>query len=381
MAVAFQTGLEGWLTRGARRLGAARVGLLAHPASVHRGGAHAADLLREALGDRLVALFGPEHGFFGAGGPGETVADQVHPRYGIPVRSLYGDHRRPPAEWLRDLDALVVDLQDLGVRCYTYVSTLRLVLEAAAGAGIRVVVADRPIPLPEVVDGPPLDPALESFVGAIRAPLAYGMTPAETARWLAAEYSLPVDLELAPLRGWTRRDAGPSRGVPWVPPSPGIRSWDAARAYAATVFTEALPALDCDRGGLLPFQVLGMDGLSAGEATAALARLDLPGVRFHDHRYFARDRWMDGVRLTVTDARAFRPVRTGVALLSVFQSLRGADALWGAAGTREDFFDRLMGVTWVRRALRQDYPPATIAAWWAPRLRAFRRAREKALLY
>ena len=377
----FQTGLENWLARGARRLGAARVGLLAHSASVHRGGAHAADLLREALGDRLVALFGPEHGFFGAGGPGEAVGDQVHPRYGIPVRSLYGDHRRPPADWLRELDVLVVDLQDLGVRCYTYVSTLRLVLEAAAEAGVRVVVADRPIPLPEVCDGPMRDPALESFVGLIPAPLVYGMTPAETAQWLVAELGLKLDLRVAPLRGWSRREAGPAPGVPWVPPSPGIRSWDSARAYAATVFTEALPALDCDRGGLLPFQVLGMDGLRAGEATAALTRLELPGVRFHDHRYFARDRWLDGVRLTVTDARAFRPVRTGVALMSVFQTLRGREALWNVSGTRETFFDQLMGAAWVRRALQQAYPPASIAAWWAPRLRAFRRAREKVLLY
>ena len=218
----FRTGLECWLASGARGWTGARFGVVAHAASVHRGGCHTVDALRERFGRGVAALFAPEHGFLGRAAAGEHVEHTRHPRWGIPIYSLYGAHRRPAPDMLRGLDALIFDVQDLGVRCYTYGSTLRLVLEAAAAANLPVLVADRPVPFHREADGPILDSALESFVGMIPgAPLVHGLTPAELARWRCRTLAISVDLHLLTLSGspdsW-RSDTGlhqfPTRPCP-----------------------------------------------------------------------------------------------------------------------------------------------------------------------
>lgn len=380
MRTTFQTGMEQLLARHAGCLRCARVGLVAHAASVNRYGFASADLLRAHLGRRLVSLLAPEHGAFGARGAGEELAHGIHPNLGIPVWSLYGATRRPTPEMLAGIDILICDLQDLAVRCYTYASTLRGVLETAAAAGKTVIVTDRPVPLPLVCDGPMLEPARESFVGALPAPLVYGMTPAETARWLVRELRLDLDLRCVPMSGW-RRDAIRPAGLPWVPPSPGIRSWESAMCYTATVFTEALPSLDCDRTGLLPFQVLGAPWMEPAAILPLLARLRLPGVRFHAHAYEAGGRAMNGVRMTVTDPARFRPVATGVALLWAVSRCHGPEALWNAPGARPGFFDQLAGTDTLRQALQKGDPPAAIRGEWSAGLRAFGRSRSQHLLY
>ncbi len=162
-AIRFQLGIERLCDRPAL-LGRRRVGLVAHPASVDTGGVHTALRLRQLCGKRLVTLFGPEHGFYGRGGAGEEIGDTRHAAWQIPIRSLYGDHRKPTAEMLADLDAVVFDLQDIAVRCYTFVTTLRYVMEACAEQGKRLMVCDRPVPLPNVVDGPLPVAGLDSFV-------------------------------------------------------------------------------------------------------------------------------------------------------------------------------------------------------------------------
>ena len=161
-----------------------RIGLLAHPASVDPAGIHTAVRLREAVGRRLTALVGPEHGFYGRGGAGEEIADARHPAWDIPIHSLYGDCRKPKPELLANLDTLVVDLQDIAVRCYTFVTTLRYAMEACAENHKRLVVLDRPVPLPNCVDGPMPEPEFASFVAGVPMPFIYGMTPGEAARFL-----------------------------------------------------------------------------------------------------------------------------------------------------------------------------------------------------
>jgi uncharacterized protein YbbC (DUF1343 family) len=368
-----------WLTRG-------RIGLVSHAAAVDAAGLTSAERLWRDPEVRLAALFGPEHGFRVAAGAGESVRTETHPAWGIPLYSLYGDTRRPTSDMLACVDTLVFDLQDLGARPYTYVSTLRYLLEAATGAGKAVIVADRPIPLPRVVDGPVLDPAFESFVAAVRMPMAYGMTPGEAARWLAADLELALDLRVAPMTGYARPITWPLTDRPWTPPSPGIRSLESACAYTATVAGEALGALDYGARTSHPFQVLGAPWLQGRTLADALADLTLPGVAFDPCRYTAASERhhgavIEGVRIRVVDGATFRPLLTAVSLLATIQALGGKDRLWLAPGTRPEFFDKLFGTDRVRLALLDGLPGAAIAADWEPGLAAFRLTRAATLLY
>ena len=375
MSVRYETGLDTLLTRHARWLRGRKVALLAHPASVDAEGVHTSVRLRAALGKRLVALFGPEHGFHGRGGAGEHIHDERHPAWGIPIHSLYGAQRRPSTAMLDGVDVLVFDLQDLAVRCYTFVTTLRYVLEAAAETGVAVIVCDRPVPLPTTVDGPMLDPAFTSFVAGVPAPLVYGLTPGEAARWLVAKLKLDVDLKVAPLRGYARE---PERGAwgPWISPSPGIRYWETAWSYPAIVPFEALPAVDFARGSTQPFQIITAPFFDAEKLAAALNRQKLAGVTFVPV-------WnpQPGVRFQVTVPARFKPFTASLAVLQTIQKLYGAERLWGAAGTRPEFFDQLMGTDRVRVALQDETPWREIAAAADRGLKDFKQERDEALLY
>lgn len=382
----FQPGIATLLESHPGWIRGKRVALVSHAAALSTDGCHALDLLLQSGLPRRVVVWGPEHGFFSTAGAGESVGHSRHPLWGVPVYSLYGEQRRPTPAMLRAVDIVVLDLQDLAVRCYTYASTLRFVLEAAAEAGRPVVVADRPVPFPDTVDGPMLTPACTSFVGAIPAPLVYGMTPGECALWLQRELGLDLDLRVAAMRGYHRE---PWRGrdwPSWIPPSPGIATWESAWCYPATVFTEALPALDCARASRLPFQSLSAPWIEALPFARAMQQLDLPGVSFHPHLGAVTmpggtSRPAQGVRITVTDAGRYRPVLTSVALLHVLQERYGRRRVWPAPRSRPEFFDKLFGTDAVRRGLRDGVPPAAFAATWARESAAFRRARAAALLY
>jgi len=309
-----------------------------------------------------------------------------HPVWSVPVYSLYGDTRRPTPAMLRRVDALVFDLQDLGARPYTYVATLRGVLEAAAAAGKPVVVADRPVPLPEVVDGPLPEPGYESFVCPAPLPMHYGMTPGETALWMRDTLSIGVDLEVAPMRHYGRNPRRACGWPPWIPPSPGIRCWEAGAVYTATVFCEALPALDNGRGTGLAFRVLGAPWLNPAALCEALSAAGLRGVHFHPHPFVAAGkryagRLLNGVRLTVVNPVSFRPVTTALTILACLQRLYGRRRVWQGAGSRPEFFDRLFGGRGVREALLDGCDPAEIAAGARRGAARFRRQRRDVLLY
>ena len=364
------------LGQHARWLHGTRVGLVAHGASVDRKGRHSVDLMGARRDFELTCLFGPEHGFVGAAAAGEKVDHARHTGLGIPIFSLYGSSRKPTAKMLDRCDVVVLDLQDLGVRCYTYVSTLLNMLKACAARGKTLIVADRPIPFPNTLDGPLLESELRSFVGAIPSPLVYGMTPGETARWLKDKLNLDVDLRIAAMQGYNR-EARRGLGWPkWTPPSPAIRSWASAWAYPVTVISEAIPSLDCDRFGTHPFQTLGADWMRGDAICAALSSLDLPGVAFETCGGDRRNR----VRLTVSDPRTFLPVTTGVAMLCVLRDLYGERVLWQGA-SRPGFFDQLMGTAKVREELAADEDASWITAPWSRDCAGFRTEREEALLY
>ena len=379
----FLPGIDVLTDRHGHWLSGRRIGLLTHPAALDSHGRHSVTCLLDA-GARLTALFGPEHGFFGAAGAGDNVRGRKHPTLGIPVYSLYGEHRRPTPNMLRHVDTVLVDLQDLGVRCYTYVSTLRLVMEAARDAGKEVIVADRPIPLPTVIDGPVTVPACESFIAALPVPLVYGMTPGETATWMHQELFSNVDLKIAPMMNYT---CEPGRGVswpPWIPPSPGIVSWESASCYPATVLTEAFPQIDHGARTGLSFQVLGATWMDGPAVCETLHAFRLPGIAFHPHLYPVRSGegpLVNGVRLTVNDPVAFRPAQTAVAILSALQTVCGSNRIWRNRRTRAAFLDKLMGTPQVREDLLTGAALPAVRRQWQTDLRAFRRSRQSALLY
>ncbi|MDX9866418.1 MAG: DUF1343 domain-containing protein [Kiritimatiellia bacterium] len=380
-------GMDVLATRRFDALRGKRVGLLSHQAARTRGGATSAQRLRAALGDRLVALYGPEHGFFGQAGAGVRTASRRHPDWGIPVHSLYGDRRKPAPAMLSGVDLMVCDLQDLGVRCYTYLATLRNMLEACREAGIPVLVTDRPIPLPRAVDGPMPEAGALGFVAPCAVPLVYGMTPAESARWMRHTLFPDLRLDVLPMEGWSREDAAWDGGRPaFLPPSPGIKTWESAMTYAATVFCEALPGIDCGRGTNLAFRVLGAPWLRAERTCARLAALRAAGASFTPHRYTAvggayDGRELDGLLLTVTDPARFAPATVSLALLQTLAEQYGPHRVWRHKGVRPAWFDTLYGTAAARRDLCRGRPFREIAAGWRAAHRAFRTARAAALLY
>jgi uncharacterized protein YbbC (DUF1343 family) len=328
----------------------ARVGLLAHAASLTRGGQHCATALALRREWSLRRLFCPEHGFFGRGAAGEPIQSGIHPALGIPIHSLYGQHRSPPPEWLDELDLLVIDLQDLGVRCYTYASTLQNVLRAAA-ARLPVLVLDRPTPLAGITDGPALDPAFRSFVGQIDLPLVFGLSQGPLARHLRATDPLLASLELDTLDGDGVAD-------PWHPPSPGIVSPASALLYPLTVWCEAIGGVDVDRGGPDSFQIWGMPGLPA---RALAEELDLAGIRAVPAQ---SPRGWPALRFELTDRSLHRPVQSALRLLSALQTHLGPGRLWNHPESRPAFFDQLMGSGHVRRALQETRPLPDIWNDW-----------------
>lgn len=294
------------------------------------------EMLHEKCRDPFKSVFSAEHGFFGLAGPGEKTSGCRHPRWKVPVHSLYGETRKPTSQMLKGISRIVVDLQDLGVRCYTYLATLKLVMEAAAEKGIEVVVLDRPVPLGGVADGPMPDDHHMGFVCPAELPLCHGMTIGEEAVYLSR--SIPgVELSVVKLKGWNH-----AMREPWadfLPPSPGIKSWDAAVLYPVTVFTEAFPALDTDRAGNLAFRVLGAEWMDPQKLIADTREKLLGfGVAMREYRWGKTA----GVLLSVENALRYRPAAAGMTLLAAIRR-RWSSKL--AEGAREEWLAKLMGGT------------------------------------
>lgn len=363
-----------------------RVGLVSHLAAIDRQGTTTAQQLRSRSDLTLACLMGPEHGFYGNAAAGQPCRSQRHPEWNIPVHSLYGDTRKPRASWLRGLDVLLIDLQDLGYRPYTYVSTLRRVLEAAVENALPVIVADRPIPLPDTLDGPGLEPAFESFVSAIPAPMVYGMTPGETALWLQRYVIKDGDVQVARMRHYHRGWPPPPLGtMPYTRPSPSIVSPASALCFPATVCLEGLPHMDHGRNTAMPFEVVGAPWTRAEPLVEALREHALPGVTFLPHLYYPGGsqptQRYSGIRLTVTHPPRFKPVLTSVTLLHTLSERFGHHRVWNPRFLRTDFLDRLYGTDQVRLALQDRMAPREIAARWRSEHRRFRQQRKACLLY
>lgn len=385
-----RTGLEVLLDDGASRLRGKSLGLVANPTSVDRAFRHVADLFVD-LGLDLKVLFGPEHGLRGDAQDMIAVGAGTDARTGLPVHSLYGDSEAslaPRPEQLDGLDAVVFDIQDVGSRYYTYVWTLVYVMKACAEAGVTVVVLDRANPIGGVaVEGGEVTDACRSFVGLCSVPNRHGMTAGEIARWANDTQSIGCELEVVAVDGWRREDHWPATGVPWVLPSPNMPSYDTALVYPGTCLVEGTE-LSEGRGTTRPFEIVGapyVDGYALADALGVL-----PGVRFRPLVFtpaFQKHAGepCGGVQLHVTDATAFRPYLTGVALLRAVKLLWPEEFRWRdrAYEFRADLpaIDLLTGSDAVRTAIDGGAALDDIVATWTDAEAAFRAGRESCLLY
>jgi uncharacterized protein YbbC (DUF1343 family) len=299
-----------------------RFGVLAHQASVDARLDHVVELLGSVRGARLTALFAPEHGLWGAAQDLVHIAAERDPRSGLRVVSLYGERREPTPAMLRGLDLLVIDLQDVGARYYTYQWTTALAMRACARAGVHVLILDRPNPLGgEVVEGNIPDPAFASFVGLYPLPARPGLTLGEIARYLQRTHGLGGTVDVVGMRGWRRAMLWEDTGLPWVAPSPNMPTLDTARVYPGGCLIEGTN-LSEGRGTTRPFEWVGAPYLDAHAYAEALTAERLPGVVFRPARFRPTfQKWAgrvcEGVHIHVTDRTRFRPFLTGLAVIAV----------------------------------------------------------------
>jgi len=385
-----ESGLEVLLDRHLPWLRGRRLGLLAHQASVTHDLAHAAPLLTGLRGVRLARLFAPEHGLWGAAQDHAPIASTRDQVTGLEVWSLYGEQRAPTPQMLAGLDALVVDLQDVGARYYTFVWTLALAMRECARAGVRVIVLDRPNPLGgDRVEGNVPDPAFASFVGLYPLPARHGFTLGELARRFVLEEGIRCDLTVAPMRGWRRAMLWEDTGLPWVPPSPNMPTPDTARVYPGGCLIEGTN-LSEGRGTTRPFEWVGAPYLDGHRYAEALDGLGLPGVRFRPARFTPTfHKWAGevcgGVQIHVTDRRRFRPFRTGVAAIAVARRLAPAEFRWKEPPYEFEHarlpIDILFGTDRIRTQIEGGTDLPVIEATWRTALPLYTRRRRAFMIY
>jgi uncharacterized protein YbbC (DUF1343 family) len=370
------TGLERLDLDSRRLVEGRRVGLVAHPASVTGDLTHALDVV-SAAGAQVEVLFGPEHGFGGEAQDMEPVDGLATGPGGIPLCSLYGADEAslsPPDDLIADLDALVVDLADVGSRYYTFVWTAVLCLRACHRAGVELILLDRPNPLGgERVEGAPQEPGFLSFVGLLPVAVRHGLTPGEILRLAAAADGTADALTVVPMQGWERWMTHGDTGQPWVLPSPNMPSWDTALVYPGGCLLEATWASE-GRGTTRPFELVGAPEIDGRDLAERLARMDLPGVGFRPVGFkpmFQKHAGepCGGVQLHVVDRDAFLPYRTGVALLLALARAAGERFRWRTAPyefvTDIPAIDLLTGSTAVRRGVEAGADLEEIASTWA----------------
>jgi uncharacterized protein YbbC (DUF1343 family) len=373
-------GIEVLLGDSIHLLRGKRVGLITNHSGRDRAGRSSIDLLHDTPGVRLTAIFGPEHGVRGTARDGLRIASSVDSATGVPVYSLYGATLVPTPAMLADVDVLLYDVQDVGARPYTYISTMGM---AATAAKKRFIVLDRPNPIrADRTEGGMLDSAFRSFEGRWKIPLRYGLTPGELMRFLVGTGQLAADVTVIPMEGYRRSLWFDETGFQWVNPSPNVRGVDAALLYPGIVFFEATN-LSVGRGTDAPFHLVGAPWLiDAAEIAAELNGKSLPGVRFEattrriaagQHRWGGRTIPM--LRIVVTDRDLVRSVELGAHMLRAIHRRHARDWRWIGAG-----IERLSGSRALRTAVERG-TVETLLARWRRESAAFERAAERYRLY
>jgi uncharacterized protein YbbC (DUF1343 family) len=368
-----------------------RVGLVSNPASVDGQLRHAVDRVIAHPGARLAAIFGPQHGF--RSDVQENMIESGHATdesRRVPVYSLYSETREPTADMLRDVELLVIDLQDVGTRIYTYIYTMANCLIAARKHGVKAIVCDRPNPIGgAAVEGPLLARGFESFVGQYPIPMRHGMTIGELARLFNDQFGIGADLEVVPMEGWRREMYHEDTGLPWVMPSPNIPTNETAVVYPGTVLFEGTNISE-GRGTTRPFELVGAPWVMAERFADAMNRLELPGARFrpvvfeptfHKHAKVG----CGGCQIHVLDRTVFTPVETAVALLAAFRAADPGQFAWRPPPYEYEHekppIDILAGSSELREQIETGASARDIARSWQPAVAKFGDVRRQFLKY
>lgn len=382
---AVRPGIDVLLADSSHLIDGRRVGLITNRSGVGRDGTSSIDLLHGYAGAELAALFAPEHGIRGTEAEGSAIDDATDEGTGLPIYSLYGETRAPTPEMLASIDVLAFDIQDIGARYYTYVSTMALAMEAAGRAGIPMIVLDRPNPIGGLTQGPVLDPAFATFVGLYPVPARHGLTAGELARLYRGAFGVEVELHVVPAAGWSADRWFDETSLPWIAPSLNMPSLESATHYPGTCLFEGTN-LSVGRGTPTAFQMLGAPWLDGEAWVAEIGAVapSLPGVEIRaiaftpespsDGRFGGEE--ISGIRLTVTDRSAYDPVRTAVAALLAARRLSGDAWEW-----RVRHFDRLAGSDRLRLAIDRGAPLDEITSEWAAGVAGFEALRRPYLLY
>ncbi len=387
---AVKVGLEVLCERGLDRpWKGKRIGLLTHAAAVDRHLRPSFEVLRERRATlNLVALFAPEHGLDGAIRAGDDVLDGQH--RSIPVHSLHGPRRRPTEQMMRSIDVLLVDLQDVGLRYYTYASTLFYCMEEAAKYGVEVVVLDRPNPMGGLlIDGTMLEEKYRSFVGYINVALCHGMTLGELAQYFAAEYRIPCKLKVIAMEGWKRSMLYSQTGRFWVPPSPNIPEPDTPLYYAITGAIGEIGLTNIGVGFTMPFKVIGAPWIDGQRLSQRLADIQLPGIRFRPVEYKPfygkfKDEICHGVQLMITDPKLLKPLQVCFAIVGTLKELypkQTQEGLTKCPDDRRQMFCKVLGTDMAyQQMLSEKAPYAKLIAIHRPQRQDFIAKRKKFLI-
>lgn len=379
--VAVRPGIDVLLADSAHLVRGRRVGLVTNQTGVDTAGVSDVELLR-AAGVELVALFSPEHGFRGAAAPGARVASTRDSATGLPIYSLYGSTTAPTDQMLRGIDLLIVDLQDVGARYYTYISTAIEVMRAGAARNIPVMILDRPNPLGGAMQGGVLDTAFATFVGRLRVPMRHGLTMGELARLAVEELRIGGTLLVVPAADWKRSRTFDQTGLPFVPPSPNLKTLESLFHYPGTCLFEGTN-LSVGRGSDAPFEQIGAPWLHTARVLEILEEDKPSGVDFTavaftpvapgDGKY--ADTLVVGIRLTVSNKGSYDPTLTAVHLLSAIRRAHPDRFQWIPA-----HFDRLAGTDRLRKSLSLGTDPAIATSSWREEVYAFSKRVEPYLL-
>ena len=384
-------GIERLLTEKTQVLGGQRVGLVCNQASVDHLFRHAADLFFEHPKVNLIALFGPQHGI--RGDVQDNMIETSHAvdrRTGLPVYSLYSETREPTDEMLRDIDVIVVDLQDIGCRIYTFAYTMANCMRAAKRLGKKVVVCDRPNPIGGIkVAGNLLDPDCTSFVGQFPVPTRPGLTMGELSRLYNEHFGIGCELEVIEMTGWSREMWYGDTDAPWVLPSPNIPVPATASVFPGTVHLEGTQMSE-GRGTTRPFELVGAPYIDPDAYAEALNEFEMPGVVFRSCVFMPTfqkhgGKACGGVQIHVLDRESFEPVIAGVAIVKIARDMYPNDFDWKQPPYEYEYdrnpFDVIAGTTKLRQQIEGGESLAAIAESWKPGVEEFSRLREQFFLY
>lgn len=368
----------------------ARLGLLSNQASVNRSFEHVFGVIAR-LGGKVKCLFSPQHGFYAEKQANmQESPDDWSSLLQVPIVSLYSDVRQPSLEVLREIDVLVVDLQDVGTRVYTYSITMGLCMEAAAEAGVKVVVLDRPNPINGLdIEGNLLNTDFRSFVGRYPVPMRHGLTMGEFARYVTEHCGVACELEVIPMKGWQRAFFFPSSHLPWVFPSPNMPTWETSLFYPGMVLLEGTNVSE-GRGTTLPFQVFGAPFIDQRKLAGYLRQFNLEGVTLRPISFTpVFDKWQgqtcQGFQIHVGDIAKFRPFRLGLAICQGICHVHGDRFQWLPPPYEYEYeklpIDIILGDGTVREQLERGVDPAELEADRQAALEVYRRQRADCLLY